>query len=73
MRESNDELDSEGRLFNGYDYELQVWVVEGRVQPCGHPRKIERAGPCCTADRYQGALLEDARAAEAARALLGAA
>ena len=26
-----------GRVWNGFDYELQVWVVNGIIQRCGHP------------------------------------
>lgn len=26
-----------GRLYNGYDYDLQVWVLKGIYQYCGHP------------------------------------
>jgi hypothetical protein len=26
-----------GRVWNGFDYELQVWVVNGNIQHCGHP------------------------------------
>ena len=26
-----------GRVFNGYDYALQVWVKVGIIQRCGHP------------------------------------
>jgi len=41
-----------GRVWNGFDYDLQVWVVDGIIQPCGHPdtmRSPER--PCCNAYR----------------------
>src|SRR5713226_7686913 len=26
-----------GRVWNGFDYELQVWVADGIIQRCGHP------------------------------------
>jgi len=36
MRESGDEYRA-GRLWNGYDYDRQAWVIDGRYQDCGHP------------------------------------
>jgi len=66
MRQSNDEY-RDGKLWNGYDYELQVWVMGGVVARCGHPAQMRQTGPCCNADRYQGVRLEDAQAAEATR------
>ena len=47
-RLSGDEL-RDGYVWNGFDYALQVWVVEGVVQRCGHPAAMSRAGPCCAA------------------------
>ena len=35
MRTSNDDLIS-GRLINGYDYNNQAWVVDGKYVNCGH-------------------------------------
>jgi hypothetical protein len=35
MRYSTDEI-MDGAVWNGFDYTLQVWVRDGRVQPCGH-------------------------------------
>ena len=35
-RKSSDEY-RHGYLYNGYDYENQVWVVKGRYVRCGHP------------------------------------
>ena len=40
MRTSNDEY-KDGRLINGYDYENQAWVVDGRYIPCGHPADMD--------------------------------
>ena len=37
-----------------YDYDLQVWTVNGIVQPCGHPIEMRVNGPCCPANRYRG-------------------
>jgi hypothetical protein len=53
-RQSGDEI-LFGRVWNGCDYDLQVWVVDGIVQPCGHPhtmRSPERS--CCNAYRLAG-------------------
>lgn len=33
-RMSDDEI-RDGRVYNGFDYELQVWVVNGVIQPVG--------------------------------------
>jgi len=40
VRESSDEY-REGRLWAGYDYDRQVWVVDGRYVDCGHPAGMD--------------------------------
>jgi hypothetical protein len=53
-RLSSDEL-RHGRLFNGFDYRIQVWVVDGVVSGCGHPASMRPGGAhCCNAYRYAG-------------------
>jgi hypothetical protein len=52
-RLSGDEV-RDGTVWNGFDYALQVWVVEGVVQRCGHPPAMARRGPCCPAFRLAG-------------------
>jgi hypothetical protein len=47
-RLSGDEV-RDGFVWNGFDYALQVWVVDGVVQRCGHPPAMARRGPCCAA------------------------
>jgi hypothetical protein len=47
-RLSGDEL-RDGYVWNGFDYALQVWVVDGVVQRCGHPAGMSRPTPCCAA------------------------
>lgn len=42
-RLSTNEIDKEGKIINGYDYDKQCWVVGGIIQDCGHPRKGEYA------------------------------
>ncbi len=56
-RLSGDELRG-GYVWNGFDYALQVWVVEGVVQRCGHPPAMARQGPCCSAFRLAGRRVE---------------
>jgi len=65
-RLSGDEL-RDGYVWNGYDDALQVWVVDGIVQPCGHPAAMSRHAPRCHAfaltgqriDRIPGAQRRD--------------
>ena len=57
----------DGYVWNGFDYALQVWVVEGIAQPCGHPPRMCRHAPCGAAvalagqrvDRIPGAQRQD--------------
>ena len=46
------QVDADGAVFNGFDYSLQVWVVGGVVQMCGHPDAAARG--CCNASKYAG-------------------
>ncbi len=41
-RLSQDEFDGQGILLNGFDYENQAWVKDGRYLRCGHPDSM----PC---------------------------
>src|SRR5437667_9046944 len=53
-RVSEDEL-CEGHVFNGFDYNVQVWIVDGVIRRCGHPASMRLRGvPCCNAYRYAG-------------------
>lgn len=40
-----------------FNYELQVWVVDGIVQPCGHPETMKG---CCNARKYAGLTIQQA-------------
>jgi hypothetical protein len=40
MRESNDEYVT-GRLMNGFDYQNQSWVIDGRYVDCGHRESMK--------------------------------
>lgn len=39
MRMSGDEYKN-GRLINGFDYNNQAWVENGKYVRCGHPKKM---------------------------------
>jgi hypothetical protein len=57
-RLSNDEW-RDGFVWNGFDYALQVWVVDGVVQRCGHPPAMARRGPCCMAVVLAGRRIDE--------------
>jgi len=40
MRTSSDQY-KDGKLFNGFDYDNQAWVLSGEYQDCGHPEDME--------------------------------
>lgn len=53
-------LNRHGRVWSGFDYDLQVWVVGGIVQKCGHPETLRSGGrPCCNAYRLAGQKILD--------------
>ena len=62
-RLSQDELAEDGTIRNGYDYNLQVWVVGGIVQPCGHSENMRAprgAGRnCCPAWTHRERVVAD--------------
>lgn len=41
MRSSPNEKTASGRLVNGYDYENQAWVENGKYIRCGHPANMD--------------------------------
>ncbi|GAF83686.1 unnamed protein product [marine sediment metagenome] len=51
-RVSSDDYDSHGDLRNGFDYELQVWVLNYEVQKCGHI--LSDAPDCCKKAKLAG-------------------
>ena len=65
-RLSGDEL-RDGSVWNGFDYALQVWVLDGVVQRCGHPMAMRRGGPCCPAFRLAGRRIETIPGAQCRR------
>ena len=52
MRTSNDQLDQHGHVWNGYDYNLQTWIVDGKVTRY------------CNGLRTYGSLICDVKAAQ---------
>ena len=38
-RESNDHY-QDGRLIDGFDYDVQAWALQGRWTDCGHPKEM---------------------------------
>ena len=59
MRTSSDEVSAAGLVINGYDYDLQVWVQRGVIQPCAHPLTMRRHGPCCSQNQLAGLMIAD--------------
>jgi hypothetical protein len=58
MRRSRDEYTHDGRLWSGFDYERQAWVVDGRYVRCGHPQTCAcygktHDGEVCTTTRAE--------------------
>lgn len=38
-----------------YNYAVQVWLVNGVIQPCKHPATMRANGQhCCNADKFKG-------------------
>ena len=61
-RLSGDEL-RDGYVWNGFDYALQVWVVDGVVQRCSHPAAMSQHAPCCAAFALAGQRIDQISAA----------
>jgi len=61
-RTSSDEI-KDGRVWTGFDYALQCWVVSGVIQDCGHsrlhPHQWRPAAFCCRARELAGQRLAD--------------
>ena len=55
MRTSSDQVDQEGVVVNGFDYDLQVWVRDYIVLDCWHPNRFSvTQWPCCEAHKLAG-------------------
>jgi hypothetical protein len=47
-------------VWNGFDYELQVWVTNGIIQCCGHLESMHPQGrSCCNGHRLAGRSILD--------------
>lgn len=65
MRYSSNVNDASGNVRDGFDYDLQVWVRDGRVQRCGHPADMACG---CNGRAYAGLTIAEAtKLATAAR------
>jgi hypothetical protein len=63
-RLSADEI-RHGRVWNGFDYALQVWVIDGVIQGCKHPESMRSAGiPCCNAHKLAGQRILETKGAQ---------
>lgn len=51
MRIEKNEYTNTGRLINGYDYDNQAWVIDGRYVRCGHPEDMNCG---CYGREYEG-------------------
>ena len=69
-RLSGDEL-RHGFVWNGFDDALQVWVLDGVVQRCGHPAPMRRSGSCCPAFSLAGRRIETIQGAQRRRPTAG--
>ena len=39
-RQGGDEY-RDGKMYNGYDYDNQAWVKDGKYVRCGHPESMD--------------------------------
>ena len=58
MRTSGDQI-VDGFVINGFDYQLQCWVINGIIQRCGHP-DLMKCG--CYGRDHAGERIQDTRA-----------
>jgi hypothetical protein len=54
MSRLSQDVYKEGQLVDGFDYELQCWVIDGRIVDCGHPQTMECS---CSGRTYKDELL----------------
>lgn len=43
-----------------FDYDLQVWIVDGIIQRCSHPSTMRQHHTCCNANVLYGRTIEQA-------------
>jgi hypothetical protein len=52
-RERNAKAATTTTMTSSFNYDLQVWIVNGRVKECGHPARMRLVHDfCCNAWRY---------------------
>lgn len=51
-RLSTDQM-KDGKVLNGFDYDVQAWVRDSVYQDCGHPAEM-KARRCCNAHLFAG-------------------
>lgn len=44
-----------------FDYDWQVWLIDGIVQGCMHPAEMSLYGHCCNQHRYKGQHISELR------------
>lgn len=55
----------DGYVWDGFDYSLQVWVIDGAIQPCAHPLTMrQRFRPCCNQHWLAGLKITEVEGAE---------
>lgn len=64
MRNSIDELDENKVIFNGFDYQLQVWVKNGVIENCSHPDNSFKGHGCCNARALHGRKISEVQGHE---------
>lgn len=47
-----------------FNYELQVWTLDGIILPCGHLPQMRVNGPCCNGWKYAGKKIEQIEVVE---------
>ena len=62
MRPLKDQHLNKGNLWNGFDYDLQVYVRVGKILNCAHPDHMTKDGyPCCNARKFKTETLKQVR------------
>ena len=52
MSRESTNIEVNGVVKNGFDYNLQVWVEDYIIQECGHPESM--GSDCCNQRIYKG-------------------
>jgi hypothetical protein len=57
----SDNVEINGQVKNGFDYDLQVWVEDYIVLDCGHRGGNLPDDPCCNSRKFRGRDIESAK------------